>query len=332
MDIAVQESSVFRFSSLEEIYSSRNSVKGQEETFKRESVNFEISQESRLLARINPESSMIKFDFSLNGIFEENSTELFREVSEDPEINKLLPFLDYISEMTGRDVKKEFMEGLKSLSKKLSGNDNDKRLERLTGDIARARETNTEISMSLHFEMRTGRTTLEVEGASSDPLVLDLDGDGIETTGIKDGIEFDINADGIIDKTAFATGGDGVLALDRDGDGKITSGSELFGDQNGAKDGFAELAKFDSNKDRVINNKDSVFNNLKIAIVTDDGEIDLNSLDEMGIEEIYLDNKKTADSYSNGNYIKEISNFKRTDGTLGNMGELYFRYASVLDY
>ncbi len=337
MDLAIRESGSFQFSSLREIFSSSSTqsadgrVIGEEQIFERESVNFEISHEAQLLARINPEESILRFDFTLNARFEESSFDLFGDISDDPEMKELRPLLDFISEITGRDLGKEIEKATRKLSKALSGEDSSENLEQLARDIARSRERKEEINISLSVEMRTGRTSVEVQGASSDPLVLDLDGDGIETTGVEDGIDFDINADGMIDRTAFATGGDGVLALDRDGDGKITSGKELFGDQNGAKDGFMELGKFDENRDGVINEKDSVFKNLKVAIVNNKGEMTLNSLKDLGIDEIYLNRKEASDTYSNGNYIKEISSFRRTDGSLGNIGELFFRYNTIID-
>ena len=58
------------------------------------------------------------------------------------------------------------------------------------------------------------------------------------------------------------TGGDAFLAIDRNGNGSIDDGTELFGDQNGAAHGFAELAKFDSNHDGVINAQDDDFDKL----------------------------------------------------------------------
>ncbi len=66
--------------------------------------------------------------------------------------------------------------------------------------------------------------------AGEDPLVLDLDGDGIETVAIEDGkFYFDIDGDFFAERTGWLSADDGFLALDKDGDGRIEDVSELFG-------------------------------------------------------------------------------------------------------
>ena len=105
-----------------------------------------------------------------------------------------------------------------------------------------------------------------------DPLVLDLDGDGIETTSILDGtvILFDHNADGVKTGTGWVKPDDGWLVLDRNGNGTIDSGRELFGvdtlksNNQLASSGFDALKDLDSNKDGKIDFADSVFANLRI--------------------------------------------------------------------
>ncbi len=88
-----------------------------------------------------------------------------------------------------------------------------------------------------------------------DPLILDLDGDGIETINLRSGAFFDHDGDGFAEQTGWVAPDDGVLALDRNGDGIISDGRELFGDQtiltNGtrAANGFEALAELDTNRD-----------------------------------------------------------------------------------
>jgi hypothetical protein len=64
-----------------------------------------------------------------------------------------------------------------------------------------------------------------------DPLILDLNGDGIKTTSVSGGVCFDSNADGFAEETGWITPGDGLLCMDRNGNGIIDDGKELFGNE-----------------------------------------------------------------------------------------------------
>lgn len=87
------------------------------------------------------------------------------------------------------------------------------------------------------------------------PLIIDLGKKGIELTNVENGVHFDIDKNGFAEKTAWTDGEDGFLVLDRNGNGFIDDGGELFSDQvvmkNGeiSKDGFEALADLDDNKD-----------------------------------------------------------------------------------
>lgn len=110
--------------------------------------------------------------------------------------------------------------------------------------------------------------------APRDPLAIDLDGDGIETVGIVQGgnpVLFDHDADGTRTGTGWLRRDDAWLVLDRNGNGTIDSGRELFGVDTlisgkpgtasavYARNGFEALSTLDSNGDRVFNAKDSAF-------------------------------------------------------------------------
>ncbi len=105
-----------------------------------------------------------------------------------------------------------------------------------------------------------------------DPLTLDLDGDGIETSETNDGnrVMFDYDGDGVKTNTGWVNGDDGILVLDRNGNGVIDDGRELFGDntikKNGqkAKDGVDALKDYDSNGDGKFGKSDAVFNQVKV--------------------------------------------------------------------
>lgn len=113
-----------------------------------------------------------------------------------------------------------------------------------------------------------------------DPLVLDLDGDGIETVGINPAapVLFDHDADGIKTGTGWIKPDDGLLVLDLNGNGTIDTGRELFGDntqmlpgvQGGnpftgnAQDGYRALRQYDSNNDGQINSGDAIYGQLRV--------------------------------------------------------------------
>ncbi len=143
---------------------------------------------------------------------------------------------------------------------------------------------------------------------TADPVVLDLNRDGrISMTTAEDGVRFDITGDGRAEQTAFVSEGDGVLALDRDGDGRITSGLELFGDQHGSADGFLELGKFDDNGDGVINSSDSVFSKLSVMTRSADGSLNVRGLAEYGISQLNLANTSTCEAVEGGSFISATS-------------------------
>ena len=153
------------------------------------------------------------------------------------------------------------------------------------------------------------------------PLILDLDGDGLDLSSHTKGVNFDLTGDGVRDQTAWTkkqnSFDDAFLVLDSNKDGEINSGKELFGDQNGAENGFAELAKHDSNKDGVINESDSIYKDLKLwADMDADGNVDageMKSLAEMGLKSINTKfNGKAGDKADEfGNDISMSASFTR---------------------
>ncbi|WP_165680455.1 calcium-binding protein [Metapseudomonas otitidis] len=159
-----------------------------------------------------------------------------------------------------------------------------------------------------------------------DPLSLDLDGDGIETVGANAGITFDFDSDGLKTGTGWVKGDDGFLVLDRNGNGQIDNGSELFGvdtvKANGQKatDGFDALRDFDSNGDGVFDAKDAQFANVRIWQDSNQDGIaqagELKTLAEHNIVAINLDST-ASNQNSNGNLISAIGSFVRGDGSEG---------------
>ena len=105
-----------------------------------------------------------------------------------------------------------------------------------------------------------------------DPLIIDLNGDGVKTTTVESGVHFDIDNNGFAEKTAWIDTIDGFLVYNRDEDKSITNGSELFSDQvifpDGTRsaDGFDVLKRFDTNGDKVVDSSDDEFGALQVWI------------------------------------------------------------------
>ncbi len=122
-----------------------------------------------------------------------------------------------------------------------------------------------------------------------DPLVLDLDGNGIEVSAVSRASPlFDIDGDRWTERTAWVAGNDGLLAWDRNGDGRITSIAELFGAPGSS--GFAALSALDANADGRVDASDPLFGQLRVWVDanhdadTQAGE--LKTLAELGIAAI----------------------------------------------
>jgi hypothetical protein len=169
-------------------------------------------------------------------------------------------------------------------------------------------------------------------GGTSSPLVLGLDGGGFRFTDVAGGIEFDLDADGVPEHTAWLSPEslDGFLALDRNSDGEITDGTELFGDStpqppSETPNGFLALAVFDQlleggNGNGRIDPRDVVFDFLVVWRDEDhDGmssSHELYPLADLGVEEIDLSyiEARRRDRYRN--QLRYKSHARLTDRTV----------------
>ncbi|MFZ6800379.1 calcium-binding protein [Undibacterium sp. Di24W] len=174
-----------------------------------------------------------------------------------------------------------------------------------------------------------------------DPLVLDLDGDGVETTSMRDGtvITFDHDADGIKTGTGWIKPDDAWLVFDRDGNGIIDSGRELFGVDTlkatgqFAADGFDALKEYDANRDGRIDGSDSVFSSLKLwRDLNQDGISQANELSSLAannIVSIGVNSAAARIDLGNGNMQTAVGTFIRGDGAVGTTGETSANVANL---
>ena len=143
-----------------------------------------------------------------------------------------------------------------------------------------------------------------------DPVVIDLDGDGLELIGLsRSSVLFDIDMDGSLELTGWVAPDDGMLVHDLNGNGLIDNLSELFSEQYSqeAETGFGALATLDENGDGVFDSLDSAFSDVRIwKDINQNGiseQDELHTLESLGIESIDVANVSNTDQLIDGNRI-----------------------------
>ncbi|WP_295081767.1 calcium-binding protein, partial [Ruminococcus sp.] len=166
-----------------------------------------------------------------------------------------------------------------------------------------------------------------------DPLIFDLGNDGFGIVDKSEGAYFDKDNNGYRERIDWTTT-DAFLALDRNGNGKIDNGSELFGDTtyiNGedkyAENGFAALQQYDENGDGVINSEDAVFEDLRLWVDANGNgiseESELSTLADHDITSVSAVASEEKLSTGTSAVIDGTSTFEYADGTSGNFGALW---------
>ncbi|CAM3499860.1 MULTISPECIES: hypothetical protein [Helicobacter] len=200
-----------------------------------------------------------------------------------------------------------------SISGKIIGSDGIEKSLDLSISVSQSFMQNLQISSS-----NATKIPEDVNKKVIDPLVIDYEGSGTELSDTK--MRFDLDSDGTPDQISTLKKGSGFLALDKNGDGKINDGSELFGTQSG--DGFKDLSIYDSNNDGKIDKDDPIYDKLRIWTPDANGEGQLVGLGEKGIGVIYLNAQESQEMMrgENGDLLgikQKTADYLREDGSSG---------------
>lgn len=152
-----------------------------------------------------------------------------------------------------------------------------------------------ELSMSRSFTAKFESLTAE-NYIVTDPLIINIDNKFAGLSDVK--FKFDLDNDGKKEDISFAGEGSGFLALDKNGNGTIDNGSELFGTASG--NGFADLAAYDEDGNAWIDENDSIYSQLKVWTRDKDGNDRLIDLKEADVGAIYLGSASTEFSLKDG--------------------------------
>ncbi len=180
-----------------------------------------------------------------------------------------------------------------------------------------------ELQMQREFFTEDNLTIRVGAPKAKDPLVINFGGSAAQLTDAR--FSFDLDGDGTAESMPVLASGSGFLAFDRNGDGSINSGQELFGAATG--NGFSELAAYDEDGNHWIDENDSIFNKLSVWTKAGDGAETQLSLAQAGVGAIYLENVstpfdlKSADNTTRGN-IRSTSVVLMENGTVGTVQQM----------
>ncbi|EDZ63343.1 hypothetical protein SMGD1_1592 [Sulfurimonas gotlandica GD1] len=274
--------------------------------------------------------------------------EMFDE-SLDP---KLMAIVRALEALTGRKINISFMHNLKA-SESVEATDDGKKVqenevERLgwginyhyerteikkeslhfsvSGSVKTAdgRETEFALAFSIKQEFQSHESiSIKAGDALIDPLVLNFGSNIVTISDVKH--NFDLDLDGKSDEFSFVGSGSGFLALDKNKDGIINDGSELFGPKSG--NGFNDLKAYDSDNNGWIDENDAVFEQLIIWTKDADSTEHLFSLKDKDVGALYLGREKTPFELKSSNgtmqaLIRESSIYLKEEGGVGTLQEL----------
>jgi len=178
------------------------------------------------------------------------------------------------------------------------------------------------VSMSRKFSQYTSMEYVR-DVPLLDPLVINVGGGVTQISDQK--FFFDLDSDGEIEEVAGLEKGSAFLSYDRNGDGIINDGSELFGAKSG--NGFGELSEFDEDSNGWIDERDAIFDKLKVWYKDEEGQDKLIGLKEADVGAIYLDRADTQftsqgmDLMVNG-MIRQTGIYLKESGGVGSVQQV----------
>lgn len=180
-----------------------------------------------------------------------------------------------------------------------------------------------DLSMSREFMAEQNVSVRAGDAKLKDPLVLNFGGNAAELTATR--FSFDIDSDGRQDQIAFVGANSGFLALDRNDDGVVNDGRELFGPTTGQ--GFAELAAYDQDGNRWIDENDAIYQDLRIWSKDAEGRDQLVALGQRGVGAIYLGHVTSSFSLKDSQnallgQVRDSGIFLRESGTAATIQQI----------
>ncbi len=179
------------------------------------------------------------------------------------------------------------------------------------------------IAMSREFMLQNDINLRLGDAKKIDPLIINFDGTAAQLTDTK--FSFDLDSNGKKDGISFLSSGSGFLVLDKNYDGEISNGTELFGPSTG--NGFAELAKYDSDGNQWIDESDFIYGRLQIWTKDSRGNDAFYSLADKNIGALYLGNVSAGFSIKNSQDIlqgeaQSAGIYLKENGTAGTIQQI----------
>jgi hypothetical protein len=174
------------------------------------------------------------------------------------------------------------------------------------------------------IQQRELNLQLNINGVpkKTDPLALDLAGNGFSSRGLSDSISFDLDGDGQLERINATSGDDVLLALGRNTNGGIDNSRELFGDPHGASNGFAERSKYDDDNDGRGDLHDSVFAHLSLMRFDQHGQQHSQNLNAADVSAIDLHAQNIKQALGTYDEIAQFRHFQFSDGRSGQAADL----------